>query len=298
MTRLKTVVAVAVLVVCSAATAEAQRTVFSASYVSMTRAANQQVVVEMEGRCNTTVAVRVRLLAKLTGAFGEGLGPVVATVGGNSASSGDGHGHAGAGRTAGSARDRVPVPVAIGACRDCGHRVRSRHRLQSSDAVGAAGVQIGPQPVALAILNKQLGLSFGKVEMLLRQQYGVAVSRSGLVRAVARAGHGLRQQSGELLRLVRAVARAGRRAKPTHDDLLKQLGGSPVVTPDETGWRVGGDPAWLWVGATPKTTVHLIRPAESVWITPATERHPQILAPLVAAIEGRATSSPTLTWPR
>ena len=145
-------------------------------------------------------------------------------------------------------QEELPVPrvivrrfrVAVGACRACGHRVKGRHRLQSSDAVGAAGVQLGPQLVALAaVLNKQLGLSFGKVETLLRQQYGVTVSRSGLVRA---------------------VARAGRRAKPTHDDLLKQLGGSPVVTPDETGWRVGGAPAWLWAGATPKTTVYLIRP--------------------------------------
>ena len=145
-------------------------------------------------------------------------------------------------------QEELPVPrvivrrfqVAVGACRACGRRVQGRHRLQSSDAVGAAGVQLGPQLVALAaILNKQLGLSFGKVETLLRQQYGVAVSRSGLVRA---------------------VARAGRRAEPTHEDLLEQLGKSPVVTPDETGWRVGGGPAWLWAGATPRTTVYLIQP--------------------------------------
>ena len=145
-------------------------------------------------------------------------------------------------------QEELPVPrvvvrrfqVAVGVCRACGSRVRGRHRLQSSDAVGAAGVQLGPRLVALAvILNKQLGLSFGKVETLLRQQYGVTVSRSGLVRA---------------------VARAGRRAKPTHDDLLKQLRGSPVVTPDETGWKVGGAPAWLWAAATPRTTVYLIQP--------------------------------------
>ena len=93
-------------------------------------------------------------------------------------------------------QEELPVPrvlvrqfeVAIGACRACGRRVQGRHRLQSSDALGAAGVQLGPQLVAWAvILNKQLGLSFGKVATLLRQHYGITVSRSGLIRAVDRA---------------------------------------------------------------------------------------------------------------
>ena len=64
-------------------------------------------------------------------------------------------------------QEELPVPqvvvcefdVAIGACRACGHRVQGRHRLQTSDALGGAGVQLGPQVVAAAvILNKQLGL--------------------------------------------------------------------------------------------------------------------------------------------
>ena len=145
-------------------------------------------------------------------------------------------------------QEELPVPrvvvrkfqVAVGACRRCGRRVQGRHRLQSSDALGAAGVQLGPQLVALAvILNKQLGLSFGKVATLLRQQYGVTVSRSGLVRA---------------------VTRAGRRAQRTYADLLEQVRNSPVVTPDETGWKVGGDLHWLWTAATPQTTVYRIQP--------------------------------------
>ena len=35
---------------------------------------------------------------------------------------------------------------------------------------------------------------------------------------------------------------------------------SDVVTPDETGWRVGAVRHWLWVFATPATTVYAIRP--------------------------------------
>ena len=60
--------------------------------------------------------------------------------------------------------------------------------MQTSDALGAAAVQLGPALVASAvILNKQMGLSFGKIATLLRQHYGIRVSSSGLVRAVHRA---------------------------------------------------------------------------------------------------------------
>jgi hypothetical protein len=60
-------------------------------------------------------------------------------------------------------QEELPVPrvvvrqfeVAIGACRACGRRVQGRHRLQSSDALGAAGVQLGPHQVAWpVVLNK------------------------------------------------------------------------------------------------------------------------------------------------
>ena len=69
-------------------------------------------------------------------------------------------------------QEELPVPrvlvrefrVALGACQDCGQLVRGRHRLQTSDAFGAAAVQLGPALVASAvILNKQMGLSFGKI---------------------------------------------------------------------------------------------------------------------------------------
>jgi transposase len=51
--------------------------------------------------------------------------------------------------------------------------------------------------------------------------------------------------------VTQAVARAARRAQPTYAELVKGLRASPVVAPDETGWRVNGAKAWLWafVGA-------------------------------------------------
>ena len=48
----------------------------------------------------------------------------------------------------------------------CGRRVQGRHPLQTSDALGAAAVQLGPDAVATAaVLNKQLGLSFRKLPL-------------------------------------------------------------------------------------------------------------------------------------
>lgn len=78
--------------------------------------------------------------------------------------------------------------IHIGQCQECGRRVQGRHPLQTSDALGAAAAQLGPQATALAaVLNKQLGLSFGKIATLL-QQYGLTVTRGGLVHAGASRG--------------------------------------------------------------------------------------------------------------
>ena len=41
---------------------------------------------------------------------------------------------------------------------------------------------------------------------------------------------------------------------------MPRSAGVPVVSPDETGWRVGAVLHWLWAFATPATTVYAIRP--------------------------------------
>jgi hypothetical protein len=46
-----------------------------------------------------------------------------------------------------------------------------------------------------------------------------------------------------------ALARAARRLQPTYAALVGGVQASPVVAPDETGWRVGGRRAWLWAFA-------------------------------------------------
>jgi transposase len=134
--------------------------------------------------------------------------------------------------------------VHIGQCTQCRRRVQGRHPLQTSDALGAAAAQLGPQAIAFAVLlNKRCGLSYGKIAALLRDRFGLRVTCGGLVQA---------------------VHRAARRAQPTYDHLAATVRGSPVVTADETSWRVDADLHWLWAFVTPETTVYAIQPGRGL----------------------------------
>lgn len=130
--------------------------------------------------------------------------------------------------------------VHVGRCRQCGRRVQGRHPFQTSDAVGAAAVQLGPHAVATAaLLNKHLGLSFGKIVTLFADRFGLVMTRGAAVRA---------------------LHRAAAQAQPTYAALCQRVRSSPMVAPDETGWRVAALLHWLWAFATPDTTVYAILP--------------------------------------
>jgi len=130
--------------------------------------------------------------------------------------------------------------IAVGRCRRCARRVQGRHPLQTSDAVGVGGVQLGPEALSLAaILNKQMGLSLGHTRQVLSYGFGLEVSRGGLCRALARmAGRG----------------------EPTYAGLVAAARQSPVNGMDETGWKVGGRLQWLHVAVSAQVTVYAILP--------------------------------------
>ncbi len=130
--------------------------------------------------------------------------------------------------------------VEVGQCAGCGRHVQGRHPLQTSDALGAAQVQVGPEALALAAhLNKELGISHERIARVLALGYGLQVSRSALCRA---------------------LTRLGTKAAPTYDRLRAALRQSPVAWVDETGWRVAGGLEWLWAGVSPAVTVYDILP--------------------------------------
>lgn len=130
--------------------------------------------------------------------------------------------------------------VHIGHCQRCGQRVQGRHPLQTSDALGAAAAQIGPRATATAaVLHTQVGVPFAKLAAFYQQHFGLPITTGGLVHA---------------------LHRAARQATPSYAALIETVRQSPVVVPDETGWKVGGQLQWLWVFATPTTTVYAIQP--------------------------------------
>ena len=130
--------------------------------------------------------------------------------------------------------------IEVGHCPCCGARAQGRHPLQTSDALGAAKVQVGPEALVLgAHLNKQMGLSLGHTARVLQCGYGLEVSRGGIYKALARL--------------------AGK-AEPTYQGLLVTARKSIVNWVDETGWRVGGHSQWLWVAESELVTVYSILP--------------------------------------
>jgi len=127
-----------------------------------------------------------------------------------------------------------------GRCAQCG-TVRSQHPLQVSTASGAAGVQIGPRALGVAMqLIHRHGVPKRATCRLLDDLFGLRLSPGGLVQAAHRLGAKLSPQ-------VQAV----------QDDLRA----APAVHADETSWWVGG-PGWqLWVFSNRQSTLYRVRPS-------------------------------------
>jgi transposase len=133
--------------------------------------------------------------------------------------------------------------VHLGRCAGCGECLQGRHPLQTSDALGAAASQLGPDAqAALVVLNKDAGLSHGKAAAVMAALFGVPLTRGASAQV---------------------VLRAGRRLGPAHVETLQEVKASRLLVPDETGWRIGGQPAWLhaWVGE--RATCYAIDPHRS-----------------------------------
>lgn len=120
--------------------------------------------------------------------------------------------------------------IHCGHCCACGERVQGRHELQTSDALGAAASQLGPNVhAAQAILNKELGLSHGKIARLLKLLFGITINRSTSCRS---------------------VLRTATKCEPAYEQITAHVRGSPVIKGDETGWKVSGLSHWLHVFVT------------------------------------------------
>jgi transposase len=133
---------------------------------------------------------------------------------------------------------RFDIPICR--CRQCGKRVQGRHPLQTSDAIGAAAVQVGPEAVSLGVLmNKLQGLPHADAAAILRQGFGLIMSRSGICRA---------------------IQRVARKAEATWHALRDAARRSALAHMDETGWKVEAQLHWLWAVVTEQITFCEILP--------------------------------------
>ncbi len=126
----------------------------------------------------------------------------------------------------------------IGHCTRCGKRIQPRHRLQTSDALGAAASQLGPAAqAAIAHLNKHAGLPHGKIAEFFDAFFGIQLSRAGACQS---------------------TLRSAERAMPLYHAIVRSIRRFPWIVPDETGWRIGGRKAWMHVLVTESLTGYVI----------------------------------------
>src|SRR5207237_7153437 len=106
--------------------------------------------------------------------------------------------------------------------------------LQTSDAIGAAAVQVGPEAIALGVLmNKAQGLPHADAAAILQQGFGLTMSRGGICRA---------------------IQRVSRKAEATWHALRDAARRSVLAHMDETGWKVEAQLRWLWAVVTEQIT--------------------------------------------
>jgi transposase len=141
----------------------------------------------------------------------------------------------------------VPEPkvslfrVHVCRCRKCGRKTRGQHPDVARDQHGATAHRLGSRIKAMAhSLHYGHGVPVRRLPAILREMTGITITPSAITQDA------LKQLGG-------AVGAA-------YQELRRQVRQSPVTYTDDTGWRVGGDGAYLMAFDTDQQTVYQIRP--------------------------------------
>ena len=133
--------------------------------------------------------------------------------------------------------------VQIGRCTSCGRRVQGRHGEQTSDALGAAGSQVGPHAKAWAAwMHYSLGIPFAKIARFFTNRFGLNVTAGALCQAGQTTSTAL---------------------VPVTDQIRERINTSAMVVMDETGWRINAQSAWVWIATTGDVTAYTVAPGRS-----------------------------------
>ena len=130
--------------------------------------------------------------------------------------------------------------VQVCRCRGCGKRVRGRHPDVAPDQYGASAHRMGRRVMAAAhVLHYGVGIPVRRVPVVLRALTGMELSQGAITQDALRRARG-------------AVGDAYQR-------LRESVRESAVVHTDDTGWRVGGEGAFLMAFETDEATVYQVR---------------------------------------
>lgn len=130
--------------------------------------------------------------------------------------------------------------VSVCRCMVCGKQVRGQHPDVAPDQYGATAHRVGERAMAVAHgLHYGIGIPVRKVPLVLEALQGITLTQGAITQDA------LRRAAGE-------IGAAYERLRGTVPE-------SPVVHTDDTGWRVGGDPAYLMAFDTDEATVYQIR---------------------------------------
>lgn len=133
-----------------------------------------------------------------------------------------------------------PYRVWVYRCPTCDTTVRASHPDLAPDQYGATAHRLGPRVMAAAhATHYGLGVPVRRVPAVLKLYTGVRLTQSALTQDA------VRRVSGPLGGAYQAL----RDQVPTAD----------ITYTDDTGWRVGGDPAQLMIFVTDTATVFQVR---------------------------------------
>lgn len=128
--------------------------------------------------------------------------------------------------------------IESGYCQRCAERFQGRHPQQTSDALGAANIHLGPRAVAMAAeMKHRLGVPYAKIRDLYANYLDINIVPATLCRA---------------------EQRLAAKAEPSFELLKEALRRCGVVHADETGWRISRLGAYLWVFSSKDVTVYAI----------------------------------------
>src|SRR3954471_13238027 len=134
-----------------------------------------------------------------------------------------------------------PFRVWVYRCPTCDTTVRAAHPDLAPDQSGATAHSLGPRLMAAAhVTHYGLGVPGRKGPAVLKLYTGVRLTQSALTQDA------LRRVSGPL--------------GGAYQTLRDQVPTADVTYTDDTGWRVGGDPAQLMIFVTDTATVFQVRP--------------------------------------